>query len=74
MKLKKDLEAIHQQDLVTLLENFGLMDDFKMKKIKCNFCNNIISEINFGAIFSKNKKIFFSCSKLDCLSKLSSEK
>ena len=71
---KKDLEAIHRQDIKTLLENWGLLDDFKTGKIKCRFCGDVMLEKNFGAIFPENKQIFFSCSKLNCLSKLSLKK
>lgn len=71
---KKDLAAIHRQDIKTLLENWGLLNDFEAGKIKCRFCNDIISERNFGAVFPENKQVFFSCSKLDCLAKLPSKK
>jgi len=67
---KKDLEAIHEQDIKALLKNWGLLDAFEAGKIKCRFCGDPISNKNFGAIFSEDKQIFFSCSKLDCLAKL----
>lgn len=71
---KKDLEAVHRQDVKTLLENWGLIDDFNARKIKCRFCDDIVAEHNFGAIFSQDKKIYFACSKLDCLAKLPNKK
>ncbi len=71
---KKDLEAVHRQDIRVLLENWGLIADFEAGKIKCRFCYDVISEFNFGAIFSENKQIFFVCSKLDCLAKLPKQK
>lgn len=67
---KKDLEAIHEQDLKTLLKNWGMLDAFEAGTIKCRFCGDSILGKNFGAIFSENKQVFFSCSKLDCLAKL----
>ena len=73
MKPKKDIEAIHKHDLKAILQNLDLLADFDVQKIKCQFCDNIIQEDNFGAIYSKNKKILFSCSKLECLSKLPKE-
>jgi len=71
---KKDLEAVHKQDIKALLENWGLLADFEAGRIKCHFCGDVISGYNFGAIFPENKQIFFSCSKLDCLAKLQSKK
>lgn len=67
---KKDLEAVHSQDLKALLEKWGYLPDFQNGKLKCNMCGDVLSEKNFGAIFSKNNKILFSCSKLECLAKI----
>jgi len=70
MNDKKEIEAIHKQDLRTFLVNMKLITDFEEGKIKCAFCKAVIQENNFGAIFSENKKIQFSCSNLKCLSNL----
>lgn len=70
MKPKKELEAIHKQDLEALLQNLNLLEDFWAGKIRCQFCSEMITTENFGAIYSQNKKIVFSCSKLQCLAKL----
>lgn len=70
MKPKKDLEAIHKHDLREMLKNLDLLGDFDDQKIKCRFCGDIIQEDNFGAIYSQDKKIMFSCSKLECFNKL----
>lgn len=67
---KKDLMAIHRQDIETMLENLGLLKDFKANNYHCQFCNSIMTSNNFGAIFSKNKKMFFSCSQINCLVKV----
>lgn len=67
---EKNLEAIHKHDLNELLKNLELLNKFNEKSIKCKFCNDVIEVNNFGAIFTKDKKINFSCSKLNCLSNL----
>ncbi len=69
-QVQKEIEAVHKHDLRNLLQNLNLLDDFEAKKIKCQFCKDIIQENNFGAIYSQDKKIFFSCTKLKCLSNL----
>jgi len=70
-QIQRELEAIHKHDLRILLRNLNLLNDFEAKKIRCQFCKDIIQENNFGAIYSRDKKIFFSCSKLKCLANLS---
>jgi len=70
MKSKKDIEAIHKHDLRAMLQNLGLLENFDNQKIKCQFCNDTIQENNFGAIYTQDKKIMFSCSKLECFNKL----
>ena len=70
MKPKKDIEAIHKHDLRAMLQNLGLLGDFDAQKIKCQFCKEIMQESNFGAIYTQDKKIMFSCSKLECFNKL----
>ena len=67
---KKNIEAIHNHDLYQLLKNLGFLDEFKKGNIKCRFCHNQINEKNFGAIFPLAEEIFFSCSKLECITKL----
>jgi len=73
IKFKKEIEAIHKHDLKILLQTLNLLDDFEARRIRCQFCRDIIQENNFGAIYSQDKKIFFSCSKLQCLTKLPKE-
>ena len=67
---KKSIEAVHKHDLYQLLKNLGLFDEFKKGNIKCQFCQDQINEKNFGAIFPLTEKIYFSCSKLECITKL----
>ncbi len=45
---KKDLEAVHKQDIEALLKNWGLFTDFEAGKIKCQFCGDVISEKKGG--------------------------
>ncbi len=73
MKPKKEVEAIHKHDLEELLKNFGLLEEFKNGNIKCQFCRDTIGEKNFGAIFPSGEDILFSCSKLECMTKLPKE-
>jgi hypothetical protein len=67
---KKEIDAIHKHDIKDLLQSLNLLEDFNAQKIRCQFCRDIIQENNFGAIYPDDKKILFSCSKLECLAKL----
>ncbi len=70
MNSRKQVEAFHKHDLRIILQRLDLLEDFDLQKIKCQFCHDVICEGNFGAIYSQNQKISFSCSKLECLAKL----
>lgn len=70
MKEKKEINAVHKHDIKILLKNLGLLDDFNLQKIKCKNCADTIKENNFGAIYTEEDNILFSCSKIECLSKL----
>lgn len=71
MEEKKEIEAIHKHDLEILLQNLNLLNNFRAGGIKCQFCNDVLRNDNFGAIYPEQKKILFSCSKLECLAKVS---
>lgn len=73
MKSKKEIKAIHWHDIDELIKNLGFFEDFKSNNIKCQFCQDIMQKNNFGAIFPFDKGILFSCSKLECISKLPKE-
>ena len=51
MKNKKEIEAVHKHDLEILLKNLNLLDSFRAGKIKCQFCNDIIRDDNFGGVY-----------------------
>jgi hypothetical protein len=67
IKYTKEIEALHKHNLKILLKNLNLLEDFEAQKIRCHFCKDIIKKNNFGAIFSQEGKIFFSCSRLEKL-------
>lgn len=70
MKDKKEIGAVHRHDLEILLQHLKLLDNFRAGKIKCQFCNEVLRDDNFGAIYPERNKILFSCSKLECLTKV----
>jgi hypothetical protein len=67
---KKEIDAVHKHDLESLLQNLNLLSSFRDGKIKCQFCNDVLREDNFGAVYPEKNNILFSCSKLECLAKV----
>lgn len=67
---KKEITAIHEQDLEIILKKLSLLDDFNSKRLKCNFCKRIITKDNFGCIYPENNQIKFCCSDLVCYKKI----
>ena len=59
---KYELDLIHDDDLLPVLEKIGLRDDFLSGKIHCVFCGDIITNENFYSLFEKNG-VKFSCNK-----------
>lgn len=71
MNETKTVEAVDLKGLEELLKNLGLFSDFTSKKITCKFCSDIVTKGNIGLIFPHKNKIWFSCSKLECVNKVS---
>lgn len=70
---EKEIQTIYDEDLPKLLTDFGLKEDFDNGKIKCDFCDDIITLENFFGIFSDGERIKFSCKKESCKVKVSKE-
>jgi len=70
MRLKKNIEAIHQHDIKEFFSNLGVWEDFVAGKIKCEVCNDVVGEKNVGAVYPCERKILFVCAKLECLATL----
>lgn len=69
MLQKKEVEALHENDLRSMLNSLDLLADFETGKFRCAVCGDSITNSNIGAIISISGKIMFSCSKLECLRK-----
>lgn len=63
---KKIIHAVHDQQLKTLLESLGILEDFENGNIKCSICGCTVNESNFGCIYSEENEIKFSCNNLEC--------
>jgi hypothetical protein len=67
---KKEINAIHDDELDSLLKKIGVFNDYKDKKLYCCFCKDIIREDNFYAILPEKDDINFCCDKKACIEKI----
>lgn len=63
------LSAVHEKDLINLLEELNLKKDFEKGIIRCFFCNKIITTFSFQCVFMDGEIIKFSCNNLACYEK-----
>ncbi len=63
---KVTIKAVYDTDLNSLLEKLGMMEDMKNGKIKCSFCDCMLSVDNFGGIFNEKGHLKPFCKKTEC--------
>ena len=66
----KELLAVHDDDLVSLLKALGKHDDVMSGNCQCVFCKKRIDIDNLGSIIPIDAKVEFSCNDDRCLSDL----
>ena len=66
------INAVFDKDLEKVLRDLMLFDDLIQGKIRCVFCNQVITMDNLEYIFSKEDKIVIGCSDRNCKSMLKS--
>jgi len=67
---KARIKAVHDSDLVGVLESLGVFERVQNETEKCVSCSETVTIENLAAIFLSKGKIKFICSKNDCVSKL----
>jgi hypothetical protein len=63
---KKNVKALHPNDLELLIQKLGIS---KEDDLKCDFCQSVLTLQEINYIFSKDSKICFCCQNLDCVYK-----
>jgi len=66
---KQELDFVHDDDLLPVLERLGLKEDFLAGEIKCVFCGDVITNENLSSFFEDNG-VKFSCNKKVCVDKI----
>lgn len=72
MRIKKEIHAVHDDQLSQMIESLGLQGKIKHEKIKCKFCKSVITLNNINAIFPESGSIKIACDKPICVSELAS--
>lgn len=66
------INVVFDKDLEKVLRDLMLFDDLIQRRIKCAFCNRVITMENLEYIFTRNDKIVIGCSDKNCKSTLRS--
>jgi hypothetical protein len=71
---KKELHAIHDNDVEEYLRHLGLLAKITDRKIKCSRCGEVVDLDNFGGLYSEENEIKVVCEKLECMTRLVGER
>ena len=66
----KEMRAVHDDDLESLLKSLNVYNDVVTGKFKCLFCQNKITIENIDAIVPYNNSVQFTCYNPECHLKL----
>jgi hypothetical protein len=58
---RKTINAIHDKDLLDLIDKFGLTEKFNLGLLKCKFTQTAITFDNLYSIFPEANNIRFVC-------------
>ena len=60
------IKAVHDADLNSFLEKLGLLEDMKNGRLRCSFCNCVLTFDNFGGVYKEDGQIKLFCQKTEC--------
>lgn len=67
---KEKIQAVHDEDLQSLLESLNVLTKIRQGEIRCKFCDEVITLNNLHAIFPQSGSIKFVCDKIPCVKAL----
>lgn len=70
MTQKKTVDAIHDDNLLELLDSLGLKNKFLHGKLECAFSHDTITWENLHSIYPDSGAIKLCCTKLSCINSL----
>lgn len=67
---KKEVHAVHDEDLEKVLERLGILVKLKRGGLKCKFCSRVITLENLHSYFPQSGDIKFVCDNANCIKKM----
>lgn len=64
------IKAVHDDNLEQFLRNLGIYENLITEKIKCKFCNEILTLDNLSSVFPDSGSIKLTCDQPGCINKL----
>ena len=62
----KVIPAIHADDLVAVLERYGLIDGIRDMSRRCTECSKTLTLGNLGSVRRLNGELVFTCNNILC--------
>lgn len=67
---KKALKAVHDDDLEGVLKKLGVHSDFVNRRLKCAFCDDVITWDNLHSLFPRGGLVKCCCVRPSCVKQL----
>ena len=65
------INAIHADDALDLLELLGASDAYRDGTLRCAICEQPVLTLGIGAVRRQDERFVFACGRLDCIRELS---
>jgi hypothetical protein len=62
-----NIRAVHDKDIRSILDKFGLSKKIDDRELLCEFCSKTVTWDEIGALLVKNGKIVVCCKFLNCI-------
>lgn len=70
---KTDVSLVEDEDLMALLSEIGKLDDLREGRLKCTYCEKVLSLENLSGFFVHNGQYHFLCDDRSCITKAGSQ-
>jgi hypothetical protein len=60
------IKAVHDTDLDSFLQRLGLLEDMKNGRLRCSFCDHVLTFDNFGGVYKENGQLRSFCQQTEC--------
>jgi hypothetical protein len=67
---KKQVNAVHEKDLIGLLERLGIKEKFENNELRCKFCEEVVNIENIYSVLPESESVNLICDKPKCITAL----